>query len=260
MKKIICFTLLLCMLLTGCGMGGGKVHSPFLTESQRGELEKSLSDSLRIVYEPENPDRATLSLRHESGYRLNDISMVDLQSHIQLFYLADFPVGEELRIPCYSEDDWETVKNHTLSVNYTIGDYSYYTENITTEIVSEENAGAPDLKLSMSTVDGEITLSNHETKEFTVGNEIDGISAFRVYSVTAEGNYSEYEGQYSSLELMLEGREPAGYMNLIIKLIDENDLVRAVSSAYFSDGTANVYFFCSLQPELSYRLQFTELD
>ncbi len=260
MKKAVCFLLVLCFCLSGCGLSAHRVNSPFLTTEQREKLEGSLIDSLRILYDPNYPTSGVLYLQNDSDYHLVDVLIIDQNESMQVLYTAEIPPHSEIRMNVYASDGWEKAADDPLSLEYTIGEYSYYTEKLKATISPEENPDISPLRVTIHTIDGDMELVMNEAVNFTVGNEINGLSSGRIYSITPEASFSTSDGVYNILTLAVEGREPSGYTDLIAKLIDENGVVRDTTSVYFSDGSATIYFFCDMEPNLSYTVEFLELD
>ena len=261
MKKtrIILALLLCCVFLCACGKGQS---SPYLTEEERGALDQSLAESIVITYNPEYPQSSEMTFVNSSDYMLSDfwVSMRGSNTVVARFFSV--PAGGKALANAYSsESTWDKLAagDPKFYFRYSIGAYSYTSEDLSLQIQPKGDAAlsAEPLEILIETADGVMPLDLNGKTEFSTGTEIDGLSAFRIYSLTGSASYSESGDYYYNLSFDVEGKKPASG-TLAYKLLDTEDVIwDSGSISFYSGDTDKLYIGEYLAPG-TYTLLFEE--
>ena len=261
MKKTgkILALLLCCVFLCACGKGSS---SPYLTEEERSALEQGLAESIVISYDPEYPQSSEMTVENNSDHILSDFWVMRRGSNTVIARFFSLPAGGKAAASAYSsESAWNKLAagDPQFYFRYSIGAYSYTSEDLSLKIqprAKAESSGEP-LEILIATADGVIPLDLNGKTEFSSGTEIDGVSAFRIYSLTGSVNYSETGNYYYSVGFDVEGKKP-GSGTLAYKLLDADDVIwDSGSISFYSGDTDRIYISPYLDPG-TYTLLFEE--
>ncbi len=261
MKKtgVILALLLCCVLLCACGKGPS---SPYLTEEERSSLEQSLADSIVVSYDPEYPQSSEMTVENNSEHTLSDFWVMRRGSNTVVARFFSLPAGGKAVSSAYSsETAWDKLAagEPQFYFRYSVGAYSYTSEDLSLRIQSKGEAvlSAAPLEVLIETEDGVSPLDLKGKTEFSSGTEIEGVSAFRIYSLTGSVNYSENGNYYYSLSFDIEGKKP-GSGTLVYKLLDADDVIwDSGSISFYSGDTDRIYISPYLDPG-TYTLLFEE--
>lgn len=251
--------LVACILLCGCGK---KDSSPYLTEEQRSELNRQIAESITITYQADYAQSAEMRIENRSDYNLSDFYLMRRGSNTVVGLYESFPAQTKAVYSAYSEVGWDQLakSDPQFYFRYTIGAYSYTSEDMMLNIVPKE-AGSEDarpLEILLETADGTIPLDLSGKTEFSTGTELNGLSTARIYSMDTSVSYSEYGDYYYSLKFETEGKKPSSG-ELVYKLLDQDGLIWYSNYiSFYSGDTQTVYISAYLDPG-TYTLRFEEI-
>ena len=249
----------LCTLLSACSGSGTRAVTPYLKAGERSSLESDLWSSVRISADTVSPAKIHVAYDNNSQYAISDFVIYRADNGERIYWSYLVPAESCTEADFYNGDQWSDIKKETENkfyFEYTIGDYTYTTEDV---LLNEDNSPAnraynKDITVSIDTFDGRITLQPDNTEEFSEGDEINGLKKSKIYSVSLV-ELSRNDFGFYTLGINVTGkRGDSG--NTIYKLTDDNGTVYESSSLYFgNDGT--VIRFYSIESG-NYTLVFEE--
>ncbi len=262
MKKfsIILILMLSCIFLCSCGKSG---DAAYLSEEERSSIEQMLAESITVYYDPEYPQSGELLLENPLDDTLTDLIISRSGSNMSITYLTTVPGHTKVRSSAYlSDSSWDKLqKNEGIryQLDYTIGAYSYSAEDIILRIEPKSEVPVEELKIMIEVQDEVIPLEWNKKMEFSSGNEINGLTMARIYSLNGSASYSSGENVYSSVTIEVDGKKP-DKGNLVYKLLDEDDVVWASGDISFYSGDIDkIYIYEDLVPGITYTLLFEEI-
>ena len=261
MKKtaMLLALLLCCVFLCACGKGQS---IPYLTEEERGALDQGLAESIVISYDPEYPQSSEMIIVNGSNHALSDFWVMRRGSNTVVARFFSLPAGGKAVTSAYSsESPWDKLAagDPKFYFRYSVGAYSYTSEDLTLQIQPKGEAAltAEPLEIQIETENGAEPLALDGKTEFSSGTEIDGLSAFRIYSLTGSVSYSETGNYYYNLCFDVEGKKPSSG-TLVYKLLDAEDVIwDSGSISFYSGDTDRIYISAYLDPG-TYTLLFEE--
>ncbi len=261
MKKtgIILALLLCCAFLCACGKGPS---SPYLTEEERSALDQGLAESIVISYDPEYPQSSKMTVENNSDHTLSDFWVMRRGSNTVVARFFSLSAGEKAMYSAYSSEvPWDKLAagDPQFYFRYSVGAYAYTSDDLSLQIQPQgaDASGAEPLEVLIETENGTEPLELNGKTEFSAGTEIEGLSAFRIYSLTGSVSYSETGDYYYSLSFDVEGKKPSSG-TLAYKLLDTDDVIwDSGSISFYSGDTDKIYISPYLKPG-TYTLLFEE--
>ena len=254
MKKLaICLSLLLaCLLLCACS---GKETTPYLSAVERQRLESGLIGTMKLSFS-EAVTSGELYFEADRKYDIFDLHIWQCDDNVALLSIHTLPKATVVKESAYLSHNpsWETLKDKKYYLQYSIGEYNYSSEEFTIPVGSKD---ADTLNIYLDTSSGRQLLQAETTLEFANGNEIDGISKTRLYSLTSHPAYLPHYGKYS---LSIDVTGDVGDYDLYYRLIDSSGMIIESDRALFIDSPNTTLYFINVSHIApgDYTLQFLE--
>lgn len=238
------FAILILLVLAGlfcCGCVFSK-KANYLDEESRKQLETQLLSDMTLILGDSGSQQGFLELANHTGYDLTDLSIRWSETNDYIAFITRFPAGAKARLAVNANESLQEKakeNNDMIKMKYTVGAYSYLTQPLAVEMNNEQNP--MNVEIIVETEDGDVRLEIDGTTPFPKGNEINGLYSARITALKTSLN--PVAGNRFQLNMSCEGREPSGSgVYLVYKLINSDGIILESSTAYFTDGTAPLYF------------------
>ena len=246
----LCLAAVLCLVCSlypaacaeGPENGGPSPSSLPLTPEERAALEKSLIDSLRVVYYSRfdgsgSGEWGRYSLvENTTDYNLRFFSVNMDSQLLSICYAYELPAHTAYKGSVGS--DQKIYDGDSCYLEYTIGDYYYVSGDYPVHVVEDHELVSGELPgLQIETGEGPVPLEAGQTVKLS-GRSMEGLEKHTVESVSCmplSEVHTVDGGTKVNFGLTLEGTQKGG-STLVIKAIDEKGFIVGTDTVFFSEG------------------------
>lgn len=239
MKRFVSALLIaaFCICASACG-GSGEDVLPYLSEQERAQIEKEIRDSMvfsqRLAIDP------YISMSGIASSDIYEFRLVLADSSENLLSLSYLPANSKLFLPVSlagKEITVEDLAEKELCMFYTIGAYSYTSENFLSEVQSFE-ADIPEIYLETENGDKHISLDS--VTKFNAEEQPPTFKGLRLDSFSPD-YYTTVDGGYGvTFEVAYGGLADA---ELCYKLFDEDGIICNNGQSYVNGSSDQIYLY-----------------